>query len=744
MTLPSSSLYPDSIDSDSNLFLVHDSLRVLLAEDYTPGDTIITVSGDTSRFPPTGLITLTDQCSELSLRAISFYYGIVTETTFEELEILPGFTDVPKTKNITDITENVMAEHHDHIKNAIIAIEKFAGVKGTTDVVPLGDTMEGRTNFLQNLVLRPRAWFTSNKRVGVVPLDITFDDQSFRKPTYWKWCFGDNGTSSVISIPSVSEIVPSGISCVIDVDGGTVEKTYYTPGFYNVSLTVSNTFGTDTLVLENMINARAQAPDTATLDFFDLSSTNQVFEPDASLATGGVLKSKINTVVNIEVNNNGAHPSDPIVQYIWKLGDTLQHFNSAQTQAMYSTGGLYDVKVRINATSGAYRTTIVPDAVDVIESNNVWMSLFPTTTYQATKTAKTYEFNILGEVFKANNRNASPNITRDYGFLSGVPQENQQKKEFLRNAGFSAKNTTDSGDRGTAYMYWASGSSAAWAGQTVNIMEYEGFSDCYAGSSNCNATATSSFSRAWNWVSLNTPQIVYFLLGNTDATPDVNSSTNQDNTQMSLTDLSTTTTVFTSSNYTNGAVELMNNVDNGANGNFSVYRSAWFNSTGFIARNDANGTFFRIKSFYQTQGVLSDLVQGIQKINDMPGSTKLEGQLVPLISGVYFFNNTGEVLAYSPTSSTWSVGGPGIGSLAWSALYDSSVVSYADPTLPGISGISFDDPSQKLIAASDSNTLAYLSFDYSVNTFIKFNETSKTFSSLPARPSGEQWLLGVY
>jgi hypothetical protein len=330
--------------------------------------------------------------------------------------------------------------------------------------------------------------------------------------------------------------------------------------------------------------------------------------------------------------------------------------------------------------------------------------------------------------------------------LTGEPQENQQKKEFLRNSGFVAKDTTDSGDRGTAYFYWATGynvSSGSWTDQTIDVTEYEGFSDCYTGGS-CNAALSGSFSRAWNWVSLNSPQSVYFLLGNTDAMPDVSSSTNQDNTNMSLVDLSTATTVFTPSSYTNGAVELMNNVDSGASGDFSVYRSAWFNSTGFIARNDANGTYFRIKSFYQTQGVLSDLVQGIQKLNDMPGSTKLEGQLVPLIGGLYFFNNTGEVLAYNPTSATWSVGGPGINSMAWSALYDSSVVAYQDPTIPGMANMSFDDPSQKLLATSDGNHLAYISFDYSVNTFIKFNASSATFSSLPARPAGEQWVLGVY
>ena len=70
--------YPTTIDTNESLFLVGDGLRVVLAEDYNPGDTIITVIGDEDtmrNFNSTGIITLTEQCSEPELRAISFYYS---------------------------------------------------------------------------------------------------------------------------------------------------------------------------------------------------------------------------------------------------------------------------------------------------------------------------------------------------------------------------------------------------------------------------------------------------------------------------------------------------------------------------------------------------------------------------------------------------------------------------------------------------------------------------------------------
>ena len=81
--IPTSSNFPTSLDSDDNLFVVHDSLRLRLSEDYNPGDTSIKVEGDflnISRWPNTGLITLTDQCNDLENRAISFYYNSIDKS----------------------------------------------------------------------------------------------------------------------------------------------------------------------------------------------------------------------------------------------------------------------------------------------------------------------------------------------------------------------------------------------------------------------------------------------------------------------------------------------------------------------------------------------------------------------------------------------------------------------------------------------------------------------------------------
>ena len=148
-------------------------------------------------------------------------------------------------------------------------------------------------------------------------------------------------------------------------------------------------------------------------------------------------------------------------------------------------------------------------------------------------------------------------------------------------------------------------------------------------------------------------------------------------------------------------------------------------------RNAGVGPFFRLQSFYGTQGTVAAPVTAIAKLTDMPGSTRPEGQITGLSSGVYFFGNSGQIAAYNPSTLTWQTGGPGTSSASFQSLQDQTVSNY-------------DSLSQTLLIASDNDKRAYLSFDYSVNTFIEFSATNTSFSSLPARPLGTQFAMGLY
>lgn len=374
MTIPTIT-YPTAIDSNQNLYQVRDGLRVQLAEDYNPGDTSITIVGDLTNFDSTGIITLTEQCSEAELRAISFYYGSRTSTTFDQLELLSGFIDSAKPKNLTNVTQNVMALHHNNLKDAIIQIENFAGKSTDSPIGPLEGTMHQRINYLRSIALAPKAWFSADQTIGLAPLKVTFEDQSFQLGTDGTsqtvtriWDFGDNTGPSIITIDETTE-VPSNITNVLVNEvgtGNTITKTYTKPGIYSVSLTVTNDFGTDEVIFDDYIQARFPAPDYAAIEF--VLGPNQVITAGSPsggpypppFATPPKIRSVANQIINIQLGpagyvNSGINPNtgrtyageevdmtntpiDPIESYTWIINDDTAHNNSYSARAVFSVG----------------------------------------------------------------------------------------------------------------------------------------------------------------------------------------------------------------------------------------------------------------------------------------------------------------------------------------------------------------------------------------------------------------------
>lgn len=752
MTIPTefqASKYPVELDSDQNLHLVHDALRVKLAEDYEPGQTSITIDGDISKFPPIGIITLTEQCNEINDRAISLYYLSRTDTTFDDLVPLPGFSDtITHPAKITNVTQNVMADHHNALKDALIAIETFAGVKGTIDKKPYGETMEGRINFLRKMVLSPRAWFSADKRIGLVPLTTTFKNESFRMgdgDVTITWDFGDE-TISNISLISVTDEVPPTISnvSVIDMDGGFISKTYSEPGIYSVGLTVENQYGIDHLVFEDFINARVEAPDEAVIEF--AATGDQTLTSGSPLGgpydeeTPPKIRSRTNKFITMSIPEGinsytlktyggeevlGITPIDPIETYTWSLSDDLIHSNERTTRASYSIGGLYDLVLRCDTEFGTYRITTYKNSLDIIEQRNLWLFT------SSSNTATSNEFGLISETFKTGEVNY--NIDRNDAFLNGTNNVAQAKREFKRNTGFTINGIVSSGDHGSALLAYASGGPALSSlfAQTVKLVEFNGFSGTFTDS-------LISIVRPWNWIFLPFAEQAYFLFGvDPNATSGQNMSNQvKDTLALGALGLESPVTLNYSNNFLNGAQELINHVtasyDLGGepnNGRFAVYRSAIKDSTGYFLRNDGVGNFFKLKQFYRTEGTENtNPVINIRKMQDMIGQVKSEGELVGLSTGVFFFNNSGNISAFNTTDGVWEVGNSTV-----------PFKNFQDNSVEG-----FNDTSNTLLATSDGENVAYLSFDYSESAFIKYNAVDQTFSYIGVRPSGDQWILGVY
>ena len=763
--------FPTSFDNDANLYKVSDGLRVVLAEDYNPGDTSITVNADEavmSLFDVTGIITITDQCADPQLRALSFTYTSRTLTTFDGLELLSGFIDNAKPKNYTSVTQNVMAQHHNVIKDSIIAIQEFAGKQGEVAARPLEGTMEERINYLRQIALQPKAWFKVNKTTGLAPLTVTFTDQSFRLGTdgassniEYFWDFGDNTASSIsyASVMQLTSYVPNNISNIIvqDLDGSTISKVYTDPGIYTVKLRVVNDFGEDTVIFDDLIEAKYPAPSEACVTF--VARANQIITT-AGVPSGGpytttpVIRAPINSIIDMYIPS-GVNPNtpgvtysgeniidgdiiDPIETYTWSFSDDLSHGNSTQARAVYSVGGVYDMILRCDTQLGAYRITAYQGAFDIVEKVNLWLWIYN----NDKSNASVSEFGILSETFKSTVAPLTLNVNESFlvnTIANPVLNSTQQLREFNRNVGFAPRTAAASGSGGTGILYWASGRAANSSTLNEKILssQFNGFTHVYTSGI---SSAGSDIQRPWNWVGMASAQKIYFILGGVNDTITPNTSpTNQIKDVVSLSTLGADvpSAVFANENYVNGASELQENEvsynisGQPEQGHMSVYRSCWKDDAGFFMRNQGTGTFFRIKSFYKTTGNTSEPFINIRKLTDMAGSSKVEGQLASLSTGVYFFSNSGSVAAYNPTTGVWGTGGPGANPLAFKALQDTSV-----------SG--FDSESQTLLAASDGNNTAYISFDYSTKAFIKFNELDTTFSSITNRPTGSQWNMAIF
>ncbi|MCK9630142.1 MAG: PKD domain-containing protein [Methanoregula sp.] len=121
-----------------------------------------------------------------------------------------------------------------------------------------GKDIASKANYIMT-TLAPVAEFGANRQVGKAPFVVEFTDLSSNEPTKWKWDFGD-GTSS-------SEQNPRHI--------------YLFEGSYDVSLTVTNQYGSDTMF---KTGTSAAATPGATTSESTVAPTPEATVPGAAAA----------------------------------------------------------------------------------------------------------------------------------------------------------------------------------------------------------------------------------------------------------------------------------------------------------------------------------------------------------------------------------------------------------------------------------------------------------------------------
>jgi len=104
----------------------------------------------------------------------------------------------------------------------------------------LGSNTLTRTNYITVAAPQPPvANFSGSPTSGIVPLTVNFSDTSSGQPTSWVWTFGDGGTSTAQN--------PSHV--------------YTTAGTYSVTLTATNTIGSNSVTKTNYITVTPPPPD---------------------------------------------------------------------------------------------------------------------------------------------------------------------------------------------------------------------------------------------------------------------------------------------------------------------------------------------------------------------------------------------------------------------------------------------------------------------------------------------------
>jgi gliding motility-associated-like protein len=166
----------------------------------------------------------------------------------------------------------------------------------------------------------PTANFTGTPLTGCSPLIVVFQDQSTGNPTNWSWDFG-NGNTSTLQNPTA---------------------TYFTPGTYSVTLTVTNTSGSNTLTRSQYVTV--YEPPVVDFNTPVRSGCFPLRVQFADLSTPGI------------GNTN--------VSWQWDFGNgvtsTLQN-----PLAIYTAAGNFTVTLRVTNDKGCIRTVSRPNYITV-------------------------------------------------------------------------------------------------------------------------------------------------------------------------------------------------------------------------------------------------------------------------------------------------------------------------------------------------------------------------------------------
>lgn len=166
----------------------------------------------------------------------------------------------------------------------------------------------------------PAANFSATPLAGCSPLVVNFTDLSTGSPTAWNWNFG-NGNTSTLQNPTA---------------------TYFTPGTYTVTLTVSNVNGSNTLSRSQYIT---------------------VYEPPTVDFTANITSGCFPLRVQF-TDLSTAGTGNTNVMWEWDFGNGVTS-NSQNPFVTYDIAGQYTVTLKVTNDKGCTKTLSRPNYITV-------------------------------------------------------------------------------------------------------------------------------------------------------------------------------------------------------------------------------------------------------------------------------------------------------------------------------------------------------------------------------------------
>jgi len=175
------SLYPEGLDTKDSLYQAKNNAITSLSQSL-PYEGQFIVVDDTTSFPPYGLLLVGQEI---------IYYASKTNTVFQNLK--RGFAGSRQNQWPigTIISNAVLAEMHNALKDAIIKIETNLGLSFNPDVKSLNGILTAQ----EQRFLAPKPLFRGVPLKGPTPLTVKFQNFSSGDPIKFLWDFGDGGTS---------------------------------------------------------------------------------------------------------------------------------------------------------------------------------------------------------------------------------------------------------------------------------------------------------------------------------------------------------------------------------------------------------------------------------------------------------------------------------------------------------------------------------------------------------------------